>query len=601
MERQKSVVRVNTDEIMWSVTNTLHMDLFQHTGWSTPSTVREYRNLEYQIPLYASPYVVKCKTQLAGWLKRYRFSDDLFDHKELERRTNEKCVADLLRVGKAPQLSHRAFIVLQKARQIIKEILGQYDEEEILPYCRFSRNGTVGFGGESVYLDEKIHPGTTLTGTQAEHRWFEQHLLGDPILTSFIRRKKEVVARDVVGSLKQVNVPKNAKISRPVCPNTLIGSYRSIGVGELIRKRLLDRGVDLNHLQIVHQRLAQANSRTLQHVTADIAGGSLNFTPAVMNRLFPRPWYNAMKLGRTPYVEIGGETLLSPSFMAMGIGYTFTAMTLAFYAILLAIRQLSKCSGIVSVFGDDLIYPSNMHHYVIGILDDLNIPVNKDKTFTIHPFRESCGGDYYDSIDVRPAHPEGVSEMLEGNAIAAYVYKLFNSLIRRWEEVELPQTFAFLRIFLKSRNFGWLPVPQHFPDTSGAKDGEWSAKREVPSTDRRKPFYYGLLIPCLCEQSTIRRVRHQGIYYWEKLQKRSDDEDPLMSLYRDIKRLYDPQEKWIPADSGDVLIWRKKSAKRRGVDDVPLRKRHRKLVAHVTRRDSVYYTVSNISLNRTAK
>lgn len=590
---------VNTDVLMQQTYNLLHADLFQHTATLPQSNIVEIRKVSYEIPRYASPYVVKCKAQLAGWLKRYRFKSDVLSDAELEKRTDDKMFADLLRVGavKGP-LSFRTTKVLQLARCYIKRVLGQYNEEEILPYCQFSRNGTVGFSGEDVYLDRKIFPGCSPSGTLTEHRWFKQHLLGDRVLWQMIAMNYAVTP-NVIGSLKQVNVPKTALIKRPVCPNSLIGSYRSIGIGELIREKMSDAGIDLNHLQEEHRRLAKRASRRMHLVTADIAGGSLNFTSSIMNRLYPRDWFCAMKYGRTSYMDIGDRTVWSPAFMAMGIGFTFTAMSLAFHAILLAIRQLSKLDGRISVFGDDLIYPIKMHHYVVGVFNDLNIPINMDKTFTDLPFRESCGGDYYDHVDVRPARPEGVSELLAGNAIAAYVYKLFNSLIRRWEEVELPLTFAYLRSVLTSYGFEIFSVPSHFPDSSGVKDGNWRefCKREIPSSDRRKPFYFGSYIPCLVERTHLRRVEHQGIYYWESLQKgsASTPEQLIMAAWDRIRKLRNPHESWEPKEERTVLIWRKeKKAADSAMGQVS--KGYRKLVAHVTQRDSHYYSLGKTLL-----
>lgn len=573
---------LESDWLMWRVFQTLHDDLFEHTGETCPDTIEEARNRVYNIPRYASPYRVKARTQLRGWLKRYRFAEDVYDDDLLERLTNEKFFADQFRIGMLKPIPHRSYRVLQDARRIIKDILGPYREEEIYPFCRFSRNATVGFGFEDVYLDRKVNPDAILTGTKAELRWFSDYLKGDPLLSRVLNSTSDWTSRALcVASLKQVNVPKTAVIMRSVRPNTLIGSFRSIGLGDLLASRLKDYGIDLAHLQPVHQRLALIGSRRMHNVTADLSSASDSFTFPIMNRLLPREWLRAFNLGRTPYVEIDEKFYYSPSFMAMGIGYTFTLMTLCFTAILLSIQKLSGVKGRISVFGDDLIYPINMHPYVLGVFNDLNFKINADKTFVTEPFRESCGGDFFDKVDVRPARPEGVSEVYEGRlAISTYVYKLFNSLIRRWEEVELPRTFSLLREVLLLKGFELHHVPPHFPDTSGLKDGLWRnfSSREVDNGNLRKPFNYGILIPCIQEKASMRPVGHMDIFLWEKLQR-----EP---------KLRSPFSKSFPSD---VLIWRRKKKKKR--KNVDVKGSSREFVAYTSRKGYVFF---NLTLSSTS-
>lgn len=605
--------RIHSDDLMRGVYETLHADFFQQIAQAPLYDIREIRAADYRPPKYASPYNVKCRAQLAGWLKRYRFEKDLYSDEELEELTNVKFLDDMSRVGAFKPITHRSFLVLQKARSIIKGVLGPYREEDFYHLCSFSRRSTVGFRGKHTGLDQKIRPGSHVTGTEAECKWFTSYLRGDASLRralyketrlsrSLIRRR---ITYDIVDSLKQVNVPKTAKIHRPVCPNTLIGSFRSIGIGELVKQRIAEvLKIDLNHLQEEHRNLAKVASRTLHLVTADLSGGSGNFASWHINRLLPRDWYNALKLGRTPYVEVGGARCWLPAFMPMGIGYTFPVMTLCFMAILRAIQELSGTSGKVSVFGDDLIYPSKIHHFVVGVFNDLQFQINLDKTFTVEPFRESCGGDYYDKVDVRPARPEGLPELLEGNAIAAYVYKLYNSLIRRWSECEIPRTIHFLLSILEGAGFFGLNlfhVPDSFPDESGLKDGRWRefAKVEYDSnvvswhkrlwqtkpscnsssqkkSDLRKPFYNGLLIQCLGTSGCLRPAGHQAIYAWEKVRGEGVESNPFTDI-----------------DAIEVLIWRE-STRRDQHTGKPVRvvarngRSYRKLVAFLTKRGKRY-------------
>jgi len=56
----------------------------------------------------------------------------------------------------------------------------------------------------------------------------------------------------------------------------------------------------------------------------------------------------------------------------------------------------------VRVYGDDIIVPVDTLVHVIRYLEAFGLKVNTDKTFGTGKFRESCGGDYYDGVDVTP-------------------------------------------------------------------------------------------------------------------------------------------------------------------------------------------------------
>jgi hypothetical protein len=153
--------------------------------------------------------------------------------------------------------------------------------------------------------------------------------------------------------------------------------------------------------------------------------------------------------------------------MAMGIGFTFPLQTLLFYAIVSAICKLTKTTGTVSVYGDDLIYPMRIHPYVEKVFTDLGFQLNNDKTFADTDFRESCGGDFFRGVDVRPFSPEGSHQNLSGRKYEAFVYQIMNGLQERWQCESLPKTFAFLEKEVLRVTPLIKQVPFSYPDTSG--------------------------------------------------------------------------------------------------------------------------------------
>jgi hypothetical protein len=102
-------------------------------------------------------------------------------------------------------------------------------------------------------------------------------------------------------------------------------------------------------------------------------------------------------------------------FSTMGSSVTFPVESLLFLAIALAsvfhtrrVRpseaEIRKLVGRVSVFGDDIIVPTDCRATLDRLLNLLWFKVNADKSFSGHSFRESCGVDSFAGVDVTPAY-----------------------------------------------------------------------------------------------------------------------------------------------------------------------------------------------------
>lgn len=85
------------------------------------------------------PYFYKWHYQLENFFKRYRFKDDKYNDKELSRITREKFRATQVRCASPIKRTVWNFKVLQKARGIITDILGDYSEDTHMSLCRFGK------------------------------------------------------------------------------------------------------------------------------------------------------------------------------------------------------------------------------------------------------------------------------------------------------------------------------------------------------------------------------------------------------------------------------------------------------------------------------
>jgi hypothetical protein len=84
----------------------------------------------------------------------------------------------------------------------------------------------------------------------------------------------------------------------------------------------------------------------------------------------------------------------------MGNGFCFPLETLIFASLAYAVG-VETGDRDFSVYGDDIIVRQRSALYLIEILNYCGFRVNKDKTFVFGPFKESCGADWFNGVDVR--------------------------------------------------------------------------------------------------------------------------------------------------------------------------------------------------------
>lgn len=517
------------------------------------SDVKLFRGYNFPFRSQVPPWLFKQEVQLENLFKRYRFKNDLYSDEELSAITLEKFEQLQIRLARhqwRQRTSESTFRIVQHARRIVQAVLSSVDLCEAYSLGRFSTRATVGCPAGDAYLDHKL--AGELTGSHDHIRDFISILADDNVLSRTVEKCSPPggpIYR-VCESLPLIGVPKSYKSERLIMPNTLIGSYITYGYGKLIVKALKEHGLDIRTLQERHRKLAKKFSRSKKYVTADLSSASESFTWPLMCKLLPRKWLKALDRGRLRYYNHPGSSskVYYLSFMAMGIGFTFPLQTLLFYALVESIRVLLKVKGFVSVYGDDLIYPTEIHGVVEHLFDDLGFQLNRDKTFVESNFRESCGGDYFHGVDVRPFQPEGVYQELLPRRYEAHCYKLYNGLLSRWPEDLLPLTYKFLRdqILLTKERKELYQVPPSYPDTSGIRVSKPIDCSPDPYVCVFSKFTHGAVrysFKHLRETPQHRYVSFIDAYYWDSLRILEQKE-------RDVP--------WSPYDSSsDIVVWQK--------------------------------------------
>ena len=571
-----------TDELMRQVWFHLVRDMRSSFGDSTfltkqekalRASIVEFRNCEFPAKFQATPEIFKAVYQLENLFKRYTFHGDVYSSEERSEITNQKFFDLQAQLGAQPVRTLRSYYTVQKARRIVKDILGPFDADEHKTSCRFGKRACKGVPARNAYIDSKL---MDVTGSDAHIEWFiNDYLPGDKVLQDALTTPPFVQWDERsrytrCDSLDATNVPKSWKIDRGICPNTVLGSFYTYGIGSMIQSRLAKIGLNIKHLQRVHKALAQRYSINRRYVTADLSNASNSYTFWLLAMLLPRDWLAAIKRGRVPYTMFGESKVLTMSYMMMGIGYTFTLQTLLFYALIRAVQQLlGDSNGKVSVYGDDLIYPKRIHVHVKSVLNDLGFNLNEDKTYVDTHFRESCGGDYFHGKDVRPFQPEGQHQLLTGKPYVLLLYKTINGLCARWEEAQINQTLNYLYREILRVDRTILVVPHSFPDYSGAKIELLNHESHHPQTPDEIPIWdpvprFAIPIPIWRKpiwsknifewrfmaykyEAYDRPVIREYAYYWEALRSGSHadlDTDPNSAI---LERVIRANYKGLPA------------------------------------------------------
>jgi hypothetical protein len=127
-------------------------------------------------------------------------------------------------------------------------------------------------------------------------------------------------------------------------------------------------------------------------------------------------------------------------------------------------RDFKSYVGKVRIYGDDIIVPTDMLASVTSHLEAFGLKVNKGKTFGKGKFRESCGGDYYDGVDVTPVRvrhvlPTRRSDVTEVVAAVALMNRLYHNGLwesARWVRAWLKPLMGDLpRVDSSSPLLGW--------------------------------------------------------------------------------------------------------------------------------------------------
>lgn len=291
--------------------------------------------------------------------------------------------------------------IFSVARGLIRDVIGEFSYD-VYKLGGFTNGAAVGYRRNQGDPWYKFHGEVTCT-PGAEHlvralvrchpSW-EKHLLNGRYGKDWLR---------LVPGNVGFTVEKNAEEKRFACMEPTGNMYLQTGIGAHFRASLKRIGIDLDD-QSRNANAAWWGSVTGEDATLDLRRASDSNTVSLAFQLLDDKWFEQIMLTRSPYGYVDDKWIPWSMLSSMGNGFTFELESLFFWALSEAVRRTMRVPGRVLVYGDDIIVPTPTVHAVIAVLSFAGFTINKQKSHWSGGFRESCGGHFYEGLDVTPIY-----------------------------------------------------------------------------------------------------------------------------------------------------------------------------------------------------
>lgn len=289
--------------------------------------------------------------------------------------------------------------IISEIRKTIHSWLGSRPPDLIAG--RFGPGATYSDRGGKTTVPDKMSSDPTLTRDAV---WFLPQWLGTQWGAALAQRHGKL---SFVEGNRFATVPKTALIDRAIAAEPSINVFYQLALGRALRRKLREIGWDLDRAQEIHKQVAQESSVTREYATLDLSNASDTVSKSLVKLFLPPLWFDQLDDLRSKKTLIDKKWVVLEKFSSMGNGYTFELETIIFAAITCVLSRRAGYVGQlgvdVFVFGDDIICKDDVVSELTAALSFFGFALNTEKSF--HggaPFRESCGGDYFNGFSVRP-------------------------------------------------------------------------------------------------------------------------------------------------------------------------------------------------------
>ena len=280
-------------------------------------------------------------------------------------------------------------------------------------------------------------PGATVEGVSGNQKfqwqcWHERlepyfPFLGTAHLVSSYGEKEfedvTFVSSEMELPVKVTPVPKTLKGPRVIAIEPCCMQYAQQAVRRELYARIERMRFSAGHVnftdQSINRNLAMMSSKDGRLATIDLSDASDRVLFDLAIRMFDcnPDLQDAIVACRSTRAKLPDGRIIGPlaKFASMGSALCFPVESMYFYTICVAAllreqnlpvtsRNCFIVSRDVYVYGDDIIIPSRWATSVVDHLQKYYCKVNMLKSYWNGKFRESCGMDAYDGVEVTPTY-----------------------------------------------------------------------------------------------------------------------------------------------------------------------------------------------------
>lgn len=314
---------------------------------------------------------------------------------------------------------------LESARLLLFAVLQDFDPLDIVP----SHGPGAVATGEKPW--QKMHFARFYPELDEEYSYPEYFYFNFSHLCSWMSSLEGLHPSEPWSKLAMV--PKDSRGPRLISMEPLELQWIQQGLGKALVKHIERHPITAGLVnftdQGVNRALALKSSASQECDTLDMEDASDRVTVQLVRYLMPERLWKALRATRSKGTILpSGDRFEFRKFAPMGSALCFPVEALVFWAIavgaLHTVRTLrdAKSRKEVYVYGDDIVLPSGSYERVRPIFDDVHLRFNEGKCCTGRLFRESCGCDAFNGVDVTPTRfKQQWSDSLSPAAALSYV------------------------------------------------------------------------------------------------------------------------------------------------------------------------------------
>jgi len=304
--------------------------------------------------------------------------------------------------------------VIRKARDIISRIFHGINVRDIVP-----RHGP-GAVATGERAGEKSNFSRIYAHTEVVYPFTEYYMLGlNQVVDQFDWLQSLTVLEH--GTAEVVLVPKDSRGPRLISKEPLELQWIQQGIQKQLYAWIEKHPWTSSFVNFTDQTrnrmLALASSRSNEYVTLDMKDASDRVTLRLVERLFEGVpnLLEALKASRSGFTRLpDGREVKLATFAPMGSACCFPIEAMCFYALAAAVISSRRSLEVrgryqkylpylgIYVYGDDIIVRREDYPPLLTVFPKVGLRFNQDKCCVGRFFRESCGCDAFDGVEVTP-------------------------------------------------------------------------------------------------------------------------------------------------------------------------------------------------------